>query len=86
MIGACRALSRRCYYLGDFEGVLQYTKRGIQIWRSGGVQYYAEDPDTPVVACLCYKAFSEWHLGEITSSQANLEEGISLAKELKEMY
>ena len=85
-IGACRALSRTLLLLGDFEGVLRYTKRGIQIWRSGGVQSYAEDPDTPVVACLCYKAFSEWHLGEITSSQANLDEGILLAKELKDMY
>jgi len=85
-IGACRALSRTLLLLGDFEGVLRYTKCGIQIWRSGGVQSYAEDPDTPVVACLCYKAFSEWHLGEITSSQANLDEGILLAKELKDMY
>ena len=85
-IGACRALSRTLLLLGDFEGVLRYTERGIQIWRSGGVQSYAEDPDTPVVACLCYKAFSEWHLGEITSSQANLDEGILLAKELKDMY
>jgi predicted ATPase len=85
-IGAYRALSRTLLLLGDFESARQYALRGVQIWRSGGVQSYAEDPDTPVVACLCYRAFCEWHLGEIKSSQANLDEGISLAKELKDMY
>jgi len=85
-IGAYRALSRTLLLLGDFESARHYASRGVQIWRSGGVQSYAEDPDTPVVACLCYKAFCEWHLGEIKSSQANLDEGISLAKELKDMY
>ena len=72
--------------LGDFESARRYTEHGIQIWRSGGVQSYAEDPDTPVVACLCYRAFSEWHLGEITSSQANLDEAILVAKELNDIY
>jgi tetratricopeptide (TPR) repeat protein len=31
---------------------------------------------------LCYKALSEWHLGEIVSCKAKLDEAISLAKEL----
>ena len=59
--------------------------RGLQIWRSGGVQSYAEDFHTPVVSCLCHRAMSEWHLGEIASCHATMEEAISIAKELKDM-
>ena len=40
---------------------------------------------TPVVACMCYKAMSEWHLGEIASSQVSMAEAISIAKELNDM-
>ena len=43
MIGAYTALSSTLYYFGDFESARQYAFRGVQIWRSGGVQYYAED-------------------------------------------
>ena len=39
----------------------------------------------PVVGCLCHAALSEWHLGEIASYKANMEEAISLAKELNDM-
>ena len=60
--------------------------RGVQIWRSGVSQSPPEDVDTPVVGCLCYKALSEWHLGEIASCKAKLDEAISLAKELKDMH
>jgi hypothetical protein len=84
MIGAYRALSCTLLYLGDFETSRQYAMRGIQIWRSGGVQSYAEDFHTPVVACLCFGAMSEWHLGEIVSCQAMMDEAISLAKELND--
>jgi predicted ATPase len=35
---------------------------------------------------LCYKAFSEWHLGEVASCKAKLDEAISLARELKDMH
>jgi hypothetical protein len=42
--------------------------------------------DPSVVACLCDKAQSEWHLGEITSSRASIAEAISLAKELNNMH
>ena len=38
MIGAYRALAATLYYLGDFESARQYAMRGVQIWRSGGVQ------------------------------------------------
>ena len=85
MIGAYRALAGTLYFLGDFESARQYAMRGVQIWRSGGVQSHAEDLDTPVVGCLCYEALSEWHLGEIASCQATMAEAISLAKELNDM-
>jgi adenylate cyclase len=35
---------------------------------------------------LCYEALSEWHLGEISSGHAHIEEAISLAKELKDWH
>ena len=84
MVGAYRALSCTLFYLGDFESARQYAMRGVQIWRSGGVQSYAEDFHTPVVACLCFGAMSEWHLGEISPCQAMMDEAISLAKELND--
>jgi serine/threonine protein kinase/tetratricopeptide (TPR) repeat protein len=85
MIGAYSCLSCTLYYLGDFEFARQYARRGVQIWRSGGVQSYWEGFHTPVVGCLCYGAMSEWHLGEIGSCQANMDQAISIAKELKDM-
>jgi tetratricopeptide (TPR) repeat protein len=85
MIGGYAALSCTFYYLGDFESARQYAIRGIQIWRSGGVQSYAEDVQTPVVSCLCHGAMSEWHLGEIASCHVYTDEAISLAKELNDM-
>ncbi len=38
MIGAYRILAVTLYFLGDFEAARQYAKRGVQIWRAGGVQ------------------------------------------------
>ena len=60
--------------------------RAVEIWHSGGGQSHLGDVDTPVPGCLCYRALSEWHLGEIASCQANMDEAISLAKELKDMH
>ncbi|MGA7391252.1 MAG: protein kinase [Terrimicrobiaceae bacterium] len=85
MIGACQALVSTLYYLGEFESARQYAIRGVQIWRSGGVQYNAEDLDAPAVVCLCYEALCQWHMGEVTSCHRTMEEAISLAKELNEM-
>ena len=85
MIGAYHGLACTLFYLGDFEIGRQYARHGVQIWRSGGVQSHAEDVHTPVVACLCYLTLSEWHLGEIVTCQANMEEAISIAKELNDM-
>jgi predicted ATPase len=84
MIGACQALVSTLYYLGEFETARQHAKRGVQIWRLGGVQYNAEDLDAPAVVCLCYEALCQWHVGEIASCHPTMEEAISLAKELNE--
>jgi hypothetical protein len=84
MIGAYRALATTIHFLGDFESALQYAMRGVQIWRSGGVQSYAEDYHSPVVSCLTYGAISEWHLGETASCHAMIDESIRLANALKD--
>jgi tetratricopeptide (TPR) repeat protein len=85
MLGAYSGLACTLYFLGDFESTRKYARHGVQIWRSGGVQSYAEDVDTPVVGCLCHGALSDWHLGEIASCRTAMAEAISLAKELKDM-
>ena len=82
MIAAYRALAGAHHFFGDFESSRQYAMSGIEIWRSGSVQSHKEDLDASAVVCLCYKALSEWHFGEISSAQANMAEAISLAKEL----
>jgi tetratricopeptide (TPR) repeat protein len=84
MLGAYNALSGTLVYLGDFESARQYARHGVQIWRSGGVKSYVEDFHTPAVGCLIFQAVSEWHLGEIASSQVDMDEAISLAKELND--
>jgi tetratricopeptide (TPR) repeat protein len=84
-IGACAALAANLFFLGDFESARRYARRGVQIWRSGGVKFPPEDLDMPVVGCLCHGALSKWHLGEIASCKANIEEAISLAKELNDL-
>jgi tetratricopeptide (TPR) repeat protein len=58
--------------------------RGVQIWRSGDVQSHAEEWYSPAVGCLGYGAMSEWHLGEIACSHGNIDQAISLAKELND--
>src|SRR5271170_6531164 len=64
----------------------QYSRRGVEISRSEKIQPHTKDPDTPPVACLCYLAGSEWHLGEIDSCQATIAEAISIAKEVNDMH
>jgi tetratricopeptide (TPR) repeat protein len=84
-IWAYNALACTLYYLGNFEASRLHAVHGVQIWRSGNVQSLPEDVDTPIVSCLIHVAVSEWHLGEIASCKANMEEAISLAKELNDM-
>jgi hypothetical protein len=73
------------YFLGEFDSARKYARHGVQIWRSGGVQSYAEEYLAPVVNCLIYWAMSEWHFGEFASCHALMDEAISIAKELKDM-
>jgi tetratricopeptide (TPR) repeat protein len=86
IMGAYQALVSTLSFLGDFEAAQQYALRGVQLWRSGSIHSPTEQVDPPALICLCHKALCEWHLGEIVSSQATLEEAISLAKELHDMH
>ena len=85
MIGGYSALAATLCYLGDFETARQYALRGVQIWRSGGVETLVDEVMASPVVCLIYEALSEWYLGEITSSHATIAEAISLAKEVNDM-
>ena len=85
IIGACSASATTAYFLGNLESARQYARQGVQIWRLRGIQPSAEDYFTPVVTCLVYWATCEWHFGEIASCHALMDEGISIAKELKDM-
>ena len=59
--------------------------RGLEIWRSGGVQCQVEEVSAPAVNCLSFKALSEWHFGEIATCKATMAEAIPLARELNDM-
>ena len=83
---AHNALASTHYFLGNFESAREHANSGLDSWRLQGSQFHPEDVDTPVVGCLCYKAFSEWHLGETDSCRAKLEQAISLANELKDTH
>jgi predicted ATPase len=73
------------YFLGEFDSAWKYARRGVQIWRSGSVQSpVAEEIQAPVVNCLSYEAMSDWHFGQIASCHTLMDEGISIAKELKD--
>jgi serine/threonine protein kinase/predicted ATPase len=84
-MGANRALTATLFFLGGFEASRQCAIRGIQIWRSGEIHSQLEEI-APPVACLCYQALSEWHLGEIAACKANMADAISLAKELNDVH
>jgi serine/threonine protein kinase len=85
MMGAYRVLASTLYFLGDFETSRQYALRGLEIWRSGGVQRQVEEVSAPAVNCLNFKALTEWHFGETDSCKATMAEAIPLAKELNDM-
>jgi tetratricopeptide (TPR) repeat protein len=86
LIAAYRALAGTHHFLGDFESARKYATSGIEIWRSGSVESHPEDLDASAVVCLCYKALSEWHIEEVSSAHANMEEAISLANELNDTH
>jgi tetratricopeptide (TPR) repeat protein len=85
MLEACANCATTFYFLGEFETARQNARHGVQLWRSGGIQSYAEVYLSPVVSCLIYWAFSELHVGEIASCHALMDEAISIAKKLKDM-
>ena len=85
MMGAYRVLASTLYFLGHFESSRLYALRGLEIWRSGGVQRQVEEVSAPAVNCLCFKALSEWHFGEIATCKATMAEAIPLARELNDM-
>jgi hypothetical protein len=86
MIAACQALAATYFFLGDFGSSRQHAVRGVQIWRSGGIQSLIEGVSAPAVICLGYQALSAWQLGEIASYRATVAEAISLAKELNNIH
>ena len=72
MMGAYRILASTLYFLGDFEASRQYAMRGLEIWRSGAIQRQVEEVSAPAVNCLCFKALTEWHIGETDSCKATM--------------
>jgi hypothetical protein len=86
LIGAYRALAGTLYFMGDFKSAGQFAMRGVQIWRSGGLQSPIDEVMVPAVSCLCFEALCEWHFGETGSSRATMAEAISLAKKQNDMH
>jgi len=86
LIKAYMALAATLYFLGDFESARQNALRGVQIWRSGGVQSPVEEVDAPSIGCLCNKALIEWLFGKIVLCQASMAEAITVAKELNDTH
>src|SRR3984957_15853520 len=54
--------------------------------RSGSLQSPVEDVGGPEVSCLCHEALFKWHLGEVASYQATIEEAISFMNEVNDMH
>jgi hypothetical protein len=85
MLGGYYALAVSYYYSGDFEIARQYAMLGVQIWRSRSIQSPVQELIAPAVACLTWKALSEWHFGEIAACKTTMAEAIGLARELNDM-
>jgi predicted ATPase len=85
MVAAYGALAVPLYFLGDFEAARQYTKRGVEIWRAGGVQSQVDEITGHVIGCLFFEAILDWHFGEIASCQPTMAKAVSVAKELNNM-
>jgi Protein kinase domain/NACHT domain len=85
VIGGYMPMAITHYFLGEFEKGRQYTKRGLQILRSG-VESALEEVDVHAVGTLYFEAVFEWHAGEIVSCHATMTEAISLAKELNDTH
>jgi Anaphase-promoting complex subunit 5 len=88
LIAAYHAFAVIFYFLGEFDSSRKYARHGVQIWRSGSVQFPVAEEiiQAPGVLCLVFEAMSDWHFGEIASCYALMNEAISTAKELKDRY
>jgi hypothetical protein len=86
IMGANRALACTFYFFGNFDTARKYAISGVEIFRLGGLQSPIQESNAPAVSCLCFKALTEWHFGEIVSCQTSMAEAISLAKELNFTY
>jgi serine/threonine protein kinase/predicted ATPase/GTPase SAR1 family protein len=86
MVGAYECLAVTLYFCGDFYTAHESAVVGVQNWRSGTVQSQVEELMAPGVVCLCYKALTEWHLGEAASYQMTIAEAVSVAKQLHDMH
>jgi hypothetical protein len=82
MMGGYALLSVPFYFLGDFEAARQYARRGVEIWRAGGVESQDDEVTELAVGCLFFEALLEWHFGEIASCRPTMMEAITVAKEL----
>jgi hypothetical protein len=80
MVGAHCAFARTLYFMGDFEAARQHAMNGVELWRSGGETSPVEEVLAPAVACLCYRALSEWHVGGTASCRTTMAEAISMAR------
>jgi predicted ATPase len=87
LLRAYNLLAGTFYYLGDIGGAHQYVMRGVSIWRSGHVRPEASagDLESGTVVCIGMAAICEWHFDHTASSQALINEAISLAKELNDI-
>jgi predicted ATPase len=86
MVGAYRSLATTFLLEGDFESGLQHARRGIQIWREGGIPSPVEEVHAPAILCLAFGAVCQWMLGEIASCQVMMTEALSLAKTLNDSH
>jgi hypothetical protein len=87
LLAACQVFAAIFYFLGEFDSSRKYARNGVQIWRSGSVQFpVAVEIQAPVVNCLVYEAMCDWHFGAIASCHALMDEAIATAKELKDRY
>jgi serine/threonine protein kinase/predicted ATPase len=85
MIEACVALLSPLYFLGDFEAARQYARRGVEIWRAGGIESQDDEVTELAIGCLFWEALLEWHFGEIAPCRPTMMEAITAAKELNNM-
>jgi serine/threonine protein kinase len=86
LMGAFRILAVTLFFLGRFKVARRCASRGVQLWRTGGIQSRFEEVNSPAVVCMSFEALCDWHFGEIASCRIKTAGAISLAKELSDTY